>query len=81
MNNLKRYQSVFMDIFDVPAEVLNDDFAFVNTENWDSITHMGLIADLETAFDVMFDTEEILNFGSYENGKRILKSKGVDFDV
>ena len=29
----------------------------------------------------MFDTEEILNFGSYENGKRILKSKGVDFDV
>lgn len=37
MNNLKKYQSVFMDIFDVPAEVLNDDFAFVNTENWDRL--------------------------------------------
>lgn len=42
---------------------------------------MGLIADLETVFDVMLDTEEILNFGSYENGKKILQSKGVDFNA
>lgn len=80
MNNLKKYQSVFVDIFNVPLEVLNDNFTFANTENWDSITHMGLIADLETVFDVMLDTEEILNFGSYENGKKILQSKGVDFN-
>lgn len=81
MNNLKKYQSVFVDIFNVPLEVLNDNFTFANTENWDSITHMALIADLETVFDVMLDTEEILNFGSYENGKKILQSKGVDFNA
>lgn len=81
MNNLKKYQSVFVDIFNVPLEVLNDNFTFANTENWDSITHMCLIADLETVFDVMLDTEEILNFGSYENGKKILQSKGVDFNA
>ena len=81
MNNLKKYQSVFVDIFNVPLEVLNDNFTFANTENWDCITHMGLIADLETVFDVMLDTEEILNFGSYENGKKILQSKGVDFNA
>lgn len=81
MNNLKKYQSVFVDIFNVPLEVLNDNFTFANTENWDSITHMSLIADLETVFDVMLDTEEILNFGSYENGKKILQSKGVDFNA
>ena len=81
MNNLKKYQSVFVDIFNVPLEVLNDNFTFAKTENWDSITHMGLIADLETVFDVMLDTEEILNFGSYENGKKILQSKGVDFNA
>lgn len=81
MNNLKKYQSVFVDIFNVPLEVLNDNLLLSNTENWDSITHMGLIADLETVFDVMLDTEEILNFGSYENGKKILQSKGVDFNA
>jgi acyl carrier protein len=75
MNNLKKYQSVFVDIFNVPLEVLNDNFTFANTENWDSITHMGLIADLETVFDVMLDTEEILNFGSYENGKKYCNLK------
>ena len=41
MNNLKKYQSVFVDIFNVPLEVLNDNITFANTENWDSITHMG----------------------------------------
>ena len=43
MNNLKKYQSVFVDIFNVPLEVLNDNFTFANTENWDSITHICLL--------------------------------------
>ena len=75
MNNLKKYQSVFVDIFNVPLEVLNDNFTFANTENWDSITHMGLIADLETVFDVMLDTEEILILVLMKMGKKYCNLK------
>ena len=33
---------------------------------------MGLIASLEEAFDIMMDTDDIIDFGSYEKGKEIL---------
>lgn len=81
MNNLKKYNNVFINIFNITEDKLNNKFTFADTEIWDSITHMSLVADLEDTFDVMFETEEILNFGSYENGIKILKAKGVDFNA
>lgn len=81
MNNIEKYQSVFINIFNVKVNELNESFTFKDVFEWDSITHMSLIADLEDCFDVMFETEEILNFGSYLNGIKILESKGVVFNA
>ena len=39
-----------------------------------------LISELEDTFDVLFDAEDILHYGSYLNGIEILKRYGVDFD-
>ncbi len=77
MDNLEKYQEVFVDIFDVQAERLNDKFTFEEISYWDSITHMSLISRLEDTFDIMFETEEILHFGSYNNGIQLLRNKGV----
>ncbi len=77
MDNLEKYQEVFVDIFDVQAERLNDKFTFEEISCWDSITHMSLISRLEDTFDIMFETEEILHFGSYNNGIQLLRNKGV----
>ena len=41
---------------------------------------MGLIATIEETFDIMMDTEDIIDFSSFEKGKEILSSKyGVEF--
>jgi acyl carrier protein len=42
---------------------------------------MTLIAALEDAFDIMMDTEDIIDFNSYEKGKEILSKEeyGVVF--
>ena len=40
--------------------------------NWDSVGHMGLIAAIEDAFDIMMDTDDIIDLSSYEKGKEIL---------
>ena len=42
------------------------------------MAHMELIALLEDTFHIMLDTEDILHYGSYENGKNILKKYGVE---
>lgn len=36
MDNLEKYQEVFVDIFDVQAERLNDKFTFEEISCWDS---------------------------------------------
>ena len=80
MSNNEKYQNIFMEIFSVEAEELNDSFTFKDVEKWDSLTHLTLISELEGAFDVMFETEDILHFGGYENGKKILAGYGVEFE-
>lgn len=79
MSNKEKYQNIFMNIFNVDAEDLNDTFNFKDVEKWDSLTHLTLISELENAFDIMFETDDILHFGGYVNGMKILARYGVEF--
>ena len=54
-------------------------FNFKDVEKWDSLTHLTLISELEDAFDVLFETDDILHFGGFMNGIEILKRYGVEF--
>ena len=47
-------------------------------ENWDSIGHMQLMATLEDTFDIMMDTDDIIDFSSYEKGIEILKKYDIE---
>ena len=80
MNNKEKYATVFKDIFGVNENELDEHFNFEDVEKWDSMTHLTLISELEAAFDVFFETEDILHYGGYLNGIEILKRYGVDFE-
>ena len=78
MNRVK-YFEIFKALFEVEESELNDSFTFQDVERWDSLTHLTLITDLEDAFDVMFETDDILHFGGFTNGMKILEKYGVNF--
>lgn len=80
MVNLEKYQKIFEETFNVSAEELNESFTFKDVDSWDSMTHMTLITELEDTFDIMFETEDIIHYGSYMNGIEILKKYGVTFE-
>lgn len=79
MDNLQKYNDVFCKVLNVNAEVLDGNFTFKAVPQWDSVAHLSLISELEETFDVFFESEDILHYGSYENGKEILKRYGVEF--
>ena len=81
MSNKETYREIFKDIFGVDDSALNDGFTFKDVEGWDSFTHLTLISELEAAFDVMFEADDILHFGGYMNGMEILKRYGVDMEA
>ena len=68
MTNLEKYNEAFTESFGVTAEQLPG-LAYQEIPEWDSVGHMQLIAALEDAFDIMFDTDDIIDFSSYEKGK------------
>ena len=57
MTNREKYNRLLNICFTVEDTVLNEDFSILNIEKWDSVAHMGLISELEEAFDIMFDTD------------------------
>ena len=77
MTNLEKYNKVFMDVLGVKESALNEEFTFKSVPQWDSVAHLSLISELEDAFDIMFESEDILHYGSYQNGKKILEKMGI----
>jgi acyl carrier protein len=78
MSNKEKYDKVFIECFGITADQLNDKFVYQCVPAWDSVGHMGMISALEEAFDIMMETEDIIEFGSYTIGIDKLAKYGVD---
>ncbi len=79
MTNLEKYNAAFIDSFGVTATDLPN-LAYQSIPAWDSVGQMQLIAALEDTFDIMFDTEDIIDFSSYEKGKDFMKKYEVTIE-
>ena len=81
MTNLEKYKNAFVEGLEISLDVVNEKLEYQGIPQWDSVGHMGLIASLEEAFDIMMDTDDIIDFSSYEKGKEILAKDnyGVEF--
>lgn len=77
MENLEKYNNVFVDTLQVSEEQLKN-LKYQGTELWDSVGHMTLIANLEDTFDIMMETDDIIDFSSYEKGIEILKKYDIE---
>ena len=78
MTNLEKYNNVFCENLNVTTDQLTG-LKYQGVELWDSVGHMTLVAALEDAFDIMMDTDDIIDLSSYEKGKEILKKYDVEF--
>lgn len=77
MTNLEKYSEAFIESFGVDKDALAT-LAYQSIPEWDSVGHMQLIAALEDAFDIMFDTDDIIDFSSYEKGKEYMAKYDVE---
>ena len=71
MSNKEKYINAFVESLSVDVDVVQS-LEYQSVPEWDSVGHMGLIAAIEDSFDIMFDTDDIIDFSSFEKGKEIL---------
>lgn len=72
MNNLNKYNQVFIKTFSIKKEKLKK-LKYNSISKWDSVGHMSMIGALEDSFKITFEMDDIIDFSSYEVGKKILK--------
>lgn len=77
MTNLEKYNQAFVGCLSVDPALLNT-LRYQDVAAWDSVGHMRLMADLEGAFNIMLNAEDIVDFSSYEKGKLILRQYGIE---
>ena len=80
MTNKEKYNNVFVENLDVTEDQLAN-LKYQDVPTWDSVGHMGLVSELEDAFDIQFETDDIVDFNSYAKGMEILAKYGVEFKV
>jgi acyl carrier protein len=78
MTNMEKYKKCFVEAFELSGEDGVERLEYQSIQMWDSVGHMGLMALLEENFDIMLDTDDIIDFASFEKGREILKKYDVE---
>lgn len=79
LNNSEKLVQAFVDALNIESEQVTDALSYNAIAEWDSTAHMILIAELEDQFDVMLDTDDIIDMSSVAQAKKILTKYDVTF--
>ena len=78
-SSMEKLKNAFVSVLGVSP---HDDFgsmAYGQTPGWDSIAHMALISEIETAFDIMLATDDVIGMSSFLKAQEIVAKNGVNF--
>jgi acyl carrier protein len=77
--NEQKLKEIFSSTFQIDASDVTDSLEYKAIPSWDSIGHMALVSELDETFDIMLDTDDIIDMSSFKKTKEILVKYGVDF--
>ncbi|MEB1806652.1 MAG: acyl carrier protein [Bacillaceae bacterium] len=75
----QKLRTIFAESLGIDVSLVVDDLKYNSIEEWDSIAHMALVAEIDDQFDIMLDTEDVIDMSSFAEAKRILSKYGVAF--
>jgi len=78
MTSKKKYSEMFKNSLNVDKKKVTENLKYNEIDEWDSIGHMTLIAALEEEYKITFETDDIVDFSSFNKGIEILKKYKVN---
>jgi len=67
-----KLKKVFAEALGIEENIVTDDLKYNEIEEWDSVAHMTLIGEIEDSFDIMLDTDDIIDMSSFAKAKEII---------
>ena len=71
-------RKTFRLALDLESDYEVDSLVYRQIEQWDSVAHMVLIAELEDQFNVLLDTDDVIDLSSFEKCIEILSKHGIN---
>jgi acyl carrier protein len=78
MKNRDRLRELLVEFFALPAETPTAKLSQEALPAWDSLAMVQLIGELQAAFQVDFDIDEIQALRSYDEIRNCLAGRGID---
>ena len=73
----QKLQAAFREALVLGADVDVTTLTYRGIAQWDSVAHMQLVSMIETAFDLMLETDDVIGMSSYAKAKEIVRKYGV----
>lgn len=78
-HNERKLREAFARGLNIPEVEVNENLQYASTPAWDSVAHMSLVASLDSTFEIMMDTDDVIDMSSYGKARQILSKYGIQF--
>jgi acyl carrier protein len=78
MSTVEKYSKIFKESLNIKDDKFSKNLKYNEIEEWDSIGHMALVAAIEEEFKITFETDDIIDFSSFQKGVDILKKYKIN---
>ena len=72
MNSDTKLRTAFATALGIDMANVSDDLSYNSIPEWDSVAHMALIAEVEKAFGIMLDTDDVIDLSSVAKAREIV---------
>jgi acyl carrier protein len=79
MTASEKLVSAFANALQIAPEAVIPALSYQSIPQWDSISHMVLIAELEAAFEIAIDTDDVIDMSSVAKAQEIIAKHGITF--
>ena len=76
-NTYQTYEKAFIEMFGISKTKLKN-LKYQSISAWDSVGHMSLMSLLEKKFKIRMEIDDIVDFSSFQKGKKILKKYKIN---
>lgn len=78
MTTTQQLHELFAKAFEIPVEAVSDELIYQGIAEWDSMSHVVLIDELEKAYGISIEQGDVLEMLSIKKVKEVLKKYGIE---
>jgi acyl carrier protein len=79
MSNLEKLTRAFSNALMITSDKVVDDLKYQSIVEWDSVSHMVLITEIEDEFNISLETDDVIDMSSVAKAKEILCKYNIEF--